>query len=163
MNKFQCAKQRSTPGNKDFKGSEFHFTDFQEFASWIVQQPFYGQAKYELDKDILHVDGVKKYSAETCCLIPAELNSMLSESKIGGSGIIGVHFRPDRNKYECCVRYTLFGNVNLRKFVGRFDTAEECHQNYVREKTNIIRGVVAESFKDHVGVRVYEKLKQWSL
>lgn len=164
MKKFHMAKLRSDVESIGFNGAEFHFDGFQDFAEWITKQKFYGYPDYELDKDVLHDNAILRYSQETCCLIPRSLNAMITKRKPGETGVSGVYFRPDRKTYECSVKYTLFGSDNqCNKFIGRFGTAEECQEHYIREKTNLIRGVVAESFKEHVDVKVYEKLKQWTV
>lgn len=158
MKKLAEAKQRSSPENRAFKGSELHFKGFQDFAEWITKEKFYGFPDYELDKDLFYDGGILRYSKETCCLIPKVLNSNLKEEHT--DNLIGATFDKLRNKFVCKVGVSLLGS-NHRLFFGRFDTAEECHEVYIREKTKLIRNEIAESFKDHVDGRVYEQLKQW--
>lgn len=159
--KFQQAKQRCNPECKAFRGAEFHFLEFQDFADWITKEKFYGYPNYELDKDLFYDGEILRYSKETCCLIPASLNSIIVNKKVGASGIIGAGFNTYHDKYRCVVTYKLFGGETKDKFIGYFKDVEECHERYIYEKMNVIRGVVAESYKDHVDVKVYEKLKHW--
>lgn len=56
-------------------GCTNEFKDFQEFTNWHVEQIGYGLG-YQLDADILK-GATKKYSKETCVLIPPPLNKFL--------------------------------------------------------------------------------------
>jgi hypothetical protein len=158
MKKFSDAKSRCHPENRGYKGSEFHFLGFQDFTEWIVTQKFYGADDYQLDKDLFYDGGVLRYSPETCCLIPRVLNSNLMEPHT--DTLLGATFEQSRNKFTCKIKITLLGS-SKQFFFGRFDTAQECHETYIREKTKLIRNEIAESVKDLVDVRVYDRLKQW--
>ena len=70
-----CSKtKKKYPTYKDCTVcKEWH--NFQNFAEWAVQQPFYGLG-YQLDKDIL-VRGNKLYSPETCCYVPQQINKLV--------------------------------------------------------------------------------------
>lgn len=54
--------------------------NFQVFAEWYVNNHpdyFNENEKYSVDKELIHVDGSKIYSPETCFIIPQSINSML--------------------------------------------------------------------------------------
>ena len=72
-----CPKiKKKYPTYKDCTVCE-EWHNFQNFAEWTVQQPFYGSG-YQLDKDIL-VRGNKIYSPETCCYVPQQINKLVIE------------------------------------------------------------------------------------
>ena len=52
------------------------FLNFQNFASWCQSQVGFGVTGYHLDKDLL-CDGVRRYSRETCCFVPHQINSFI--------------------------------------------------------------------------------------
>ena len=76
-NRFTKLLERCNPNSRDYRGSENHFSDFQEFAEWMVERKFYGLPEYSVDKDLFYDGGVLRYSKDTCCLIPTTLNSSL--------------------------------------------------------------------------------------
>lgn len=155
--RYTAINERCNPFGNSYMGSENHFSDFQEFTEWMVEQKFYGLPEYSVDKDLFYDGGVLRYSKDTCCLIPATLNSSLKDYKDKY-----VSYDKHRNKFICEVSFTPFGGGKIKKFLGRFDTTEECVEVYRIAKTEIIRGVIAESYKDHVDERVYQKLKEWT-
>lgn len=53
------------------------FLNFSYFKKWYFKQAGSGEANYQFDKDLL-VKGNKVYSPDTCCFIPAEINSLLT-------------------------------------------------------------------------------------
>lgn len=104
---------------------------FSTFKAWMETQPWEGM---ELDKDLLVKDN-KIYSPETCCFVPAKINSLIiSPKSTKGSYPIGVY----RNKAEktnpyyasCCNGYGDAG----RKYLGTFPTPEEAHAAWQTEK-----------------------------
>ena len=141
--RYTAINERCNPFGNSYMGSENHFSDFQEFTEWMVEQKFYGLPEYSVE--------------DTCCLIPTTLNSSLMDYKEKY-----VSYDRHRNKFSCEVSFTPFGGGKIKKFLGRFDTTEECVEVYRIAKTEIIRGVIAESYKDHVDERVYQKLKEWT-
>ncbi|HET8689672.1 MAG TPA: hypothetical protein VFM18_23950, partial [Methanosarcina sp.] len=60
---------------------------FQNFARWYLEQ--YSEPNWHIDKDIL-VKGNKIYSPETCCIIPGELNTIISNKKTRAFKIEGI-------------------------------------------------------------------------
>lgn len=81
------AKQARSP---TYVGCINDFTSFQAFADWHTQQTGYGQG-YQLDADMLR-KGVKRYSEDTCLLIPGALNNFIASSKARrGAWPQGIH------------------------------------------------------------------------
>lgn len=62
-------------------GTQNGFGDFQHFADWAVQEIGYAVPGFELDKDLL-VPGNKTYSPETCCFLPAQINTALQRDRL---------------------------------------------------------------------------------
>lgn len=58
-------------------GISNEFLDFQKFAKWFYDQLGHDKDKYQLDKDLLSSPGLVMYSPETCCFLPARINSAL--------------------------------------------------------------------------------------
>lgn len=133
---------------------------FQDFAEWYVPRreviDSAGILKANLDKEILSPS--KKatlYSAETCCVIPPEINSMLigiSKSKKDGlpAGII-------KGKHNFRVSCT---SVSSRIVYSVFDSVEEC----VNWRNSILQNkyrFMADKYKHVLETKVYEKLYNW--
>lgn len=126
---------------------EWH--NFQNFAGWFYSYPKYFKG-CELDKDIL-VKGNKVYSAETCCLVPKEINSFF----VNVSGDSGVHY--DKGKGNFVSRVSVGGK---RKFIGSFDCKMEALEAYKKAKEAEAK-ILAEYWKDKIDVLVYDKLISW--
>lgn len=134
--------------------SEWH--NFQNFAEWY-------KANYVedwfLDKDIL-VKGNKIYSPETCCFVPAAINSMFTKANsIRGEYPIGVH-RPTRRPnllVASCNNGTGKSHV-----IGRYKTVEEAFSAYKDYKEALIKEV-ANKYKDLLAPRVYEILLKYEV
>ena len=107
--------------------------NFQDFAEWYYNQPCCDMG-YELDKDII-CKGNRVYSPEFCCLVPRELNSLLTNNKASrGEYPIGVNFRKGTGRYE--VRTNEHG---IRKHIGIFDSIEDAFLGYKAAKERYIR------------------------
>lgn len=99
--------------------------EFGDFRSWMMDQPWEGN---ELDKDLL-IPGNKEYSPERCIFIPNWLNSALVEQESRrGIWPLGVS-RHLTGRYAA----TINRDGKSRTF-GIFDTPEEAHQAYRKEK-----------------------------
>ena len=123
-----------------------------KFIEDVSQMKGYGFNGWELDKDIL-IKGSKFYSKDTCCFVPQEINSLLiKRDKVRGVYPVGVYFDKAGGKFRA--QLSINGK---RKFLGRFDTAEEAFQAYKVAKEAYIK-VVANKWKDQLGERVYQAL-----
>lgn len=120
---------------------------FQNFANWSEKNYVEG---FHLDKDILF-KGNKIYSAENCCFVPIEINSLFTKcDKVRGEYPIGVTKKG--NKYEARVSK----NKN-RESQGLFDTPEEAFQAYKVGKELWIKEV-ADRWKPFIKPNVYEAM-----
>ena len=133
--------------------------NFQHFCEDIHA---YGQniydkdAKYELDKDLL-VPGNKVYCPERCCLLPTELNGMLTQAtRSRGELPIGVWRDYDRGGYRAG-----FSKKDCTHTSGqRFKTPEEAFAWYKREKEAYVRERT-EVWSDKLAPNVIEALFAW--
>jgi hypothetical protein len=126
---------------------EWH--NFQVFAEWFYSYPKYFKG-CELDKDIL-VKGNKVYSAETCCLVPKEINSFF----VNVSENSGVHYNKGSGKFVS--RVSVGGK---RNFIGSFDCKVEALKAYKKAKEAEAK-ILAEYWKGKIDVLVYNKLMKW--
>ena len=133
------------------------FGSWEIFAEWYVSQKFYGIQWYVLDKDILADGGVRRYSAQTCCLIPRSLNVEFRTAKVGG-----FCFCEDHAKFIVRVGYTE-NNQQKKQFLGYFDTPEEAQAVYFQAVGDKIRNVLSEKYKDQIEEHVYQALKNWKI
>lgn len=122
--------------------------NFQNFAKWYEQQ--YRADGWQLDKDLI-IEGNKLYSADTCALIPHQLNNlMLDRSAMRGDLPIGV----SRNRK----RYQAELSVDGKKHkLGIYDTPEEAFEIYKFAKEANVRRM-AEKYRGLINSRVYEAL-----
>ena len=112
---------------------------------------------FALDKDIL-VKGNKVYSAETCCFVPQEINSLIiSANAARGELTVGVYYEKDTCKLK--VRVSIDGKL---KHIGRYTCKLEAFYAYKQAKENHIKEV-ADKYKDVIDPRVYEALYAWTI
>ena len=110
------------PTYKDCSVCE-EWLNFQVFADWLEDSNY--TDGLNIDKDLL-TPGNKIYSPDTCLLIPASLNNILTNVKSSNkSGYIGVCYEKCSCKYKATIRIE-----NKTKHLGRFKTAEEAAEAY---------------------------------
>lgn len=131
------------------------FLCYQNFAEWYTTHESYGLG-YELDKDLL-VKGNKVYSAETCTMIPKELNLVIKDKVSRNSNLpIGVL----RNKVD---GYTAGLKIRLKDYhLGTFKTPEEASAAYVKAKEAYVKEVALE-WKDKIEPRAFDALMNWTV
>lgn len=133
---------------------EWH--DFQNFADWFYEHP-HSELGYQLDKDLL-VSGNKVYSADTCCLVPRELNMLLtSRAACRGAHPQGVCFDKSENKYLSSIRIN-----GKKKNLGRFNCPDEAHQVYRTAKELHVKNKALE-WQDRIACNVFQSLMNWTL
>lgn len=129
--------------------------NFQNFAEWYKKQRFRGMG-YHLDKDLLR-KGNKEYSAENCCLVPREINSLLITPNHNGEHPQGVTFHKRTKRFAARLR---MGGHNFH--IGNYDTPEEAFVGYKLAKERHIKSVALE-WKDKIDDKVYDALMNWTL
>ena len=96
---------------------------FSVFRQWMEKQPWHGKV---LDKDLW---GQDLYSPDTCFFISPELNRYWTGAR--KAGLAGTNYEADRGKWKACIKLPGPGRSRT---LGRFDTEEEAHEVYMREK-----------------------------
>jgi hypothetical protein len=140
-------------GHKNYldKSVKDNWHDFQNFAAWSVQQVGYDNKGWQLDKDIL-IKGNTVYSEDTCCYVPARVNSLIIKSDTArGSKADSL------GSYYFSVKEAS-GTSLTKKFKDR----EEGRAWYVVNKERIIKEV-ANEYKNVLDSRVYEALYSWQV
>jgi hypothetical protein len=134
--------------------NEWH--NLQIFAKWHTENFVHNQ---EIDKDILF-KGNRIYSPETCCFVPARINSLFtSVRKVRGDYPIGVSFYPNNgiNKYVACI------NIDgKRESIGFFKTPEEAFNAYKFRKEAYIKEL-AKRHRNEIKPNVYEALMRYTV
>lgn len=134
--------------------NEWH--DFQDFAEWFYNNP-YTDKGYHLDKDIL-IKGNKVYSSETCCLVPQELNKLLtSRDRARGVYPEGVSLKKGQSRFLSQISIE-----GKRKHLGYFDCPNKAHQAYKKAKERNVRDM-AVKWRDRIADNVFNALMNWSL
>lgn len=148
--------QRVIPAYKGCTVSE-NFKDFQYFAEWCNNQVGFGIKGYALDKDILEKDN-QVYSENTCVFVPREINNLFIDRKMKrGKYPVGVSYHKASCKYKAAV-----SKFCKMVWIGVYETPDEAFLAYRVEKELHIK-VVAESYKNGVDERVYNRLMEWKI
>lgn len=130
--------------------------DFQNFADWLESHAYSGLG-YQLDKDILYPHN-KIYSPDTCCLIPLELNTLITDcGRARGSYPQGVNFDKALKKYRAQIRV-----CGKSKHIGYFNYPNEAHLAYKKAKEIHIRNKALE-WRDRISSDVFNALMSWKL
>lgn len=96
---------------------------FSKFKQWMDTKNWHGKV---LDKDL---SGEDLYSPETCFFISPELNRYWTGAR--KAGLAGTNYEADRGKWKACIKLPGPGRSRT---LGRFDTEEEAHEVYMKEK-----------------------------
>lgn len=121
------------------------------FKQWCASQKGFTEEGFVLDKDIL-IKGNKKYSEDTCCFVPVELNNLFTLNKAKrGELPIGVHASKSKSKYLA----RLGGKFG--KTIGTFDDVDSAFTAYKLAKECKIKQR-ALFWKDKISDRVFDAL-----
>jgi len=126
---------------------EWH--NFQNFTNWALVQVGFDK-NWQIDKDIL-VQGNKEYGPDTCCFVPARVNSLVIKSNPEGKATdrFGTTY------------FSIRGSDGVRINKGFKDRAEG-KLWYKTERERIIKEV-ADQYKNVLDDRVYEALYLWQV
>ena len=132
--------------------------NFQNFVQWYDEN--YNPETMEgwhLDKDILF-KGNKIYSPETCCFVPADINSLLTKTNAKrGKYPIGVSVTG--NKFSTQISNKRKGSTS---YIGLFSTPEEAFKAYKKVKEQRIKEV-ADKWKYLINDEVYKALYNYEV
>lgn len=127
---------------------------FSNFLSWFKDNYIKG---YALDKDIL-VKGNKMYSPETCCFVPIEINSLLTNRRNHRGNALGT-FKTKNGTFQahCSMRGKM---VHL----GTFKTEKEAFATYKQSKESYIKEVAQDYFeRGLITQKVYNALLNYKV
>lgn len=131
---------------------EWH--NFQNFAAWYYDQDC-DESSYCLDKDIL-IEGNMVYSPDACCLIPAQINTLLTVNRGTNRTLpLGAYLDKRYNRF----RSKISANGRL-VYLGMFATAQEAHEAYVFAKESHVRDKAVE-YRDRISDKVFDALMSW--
>lgn len=129
---------------------------FSNFKKWFEDPKNGYQEGYCLDKDIL-VKGNKVYSPQTCCLVPVEINSLLTNRKQHrGPYPIGVT-KLKNGKYQARIG-------ERRKTIGTFISQEEAFNAYKDVKERHIKSIAEKYVQEgKITKKVYDALMKYEV
>jgi hypothetical protein len=129
-------KDKNRPTYADCEVCE-EWQSFTSFYNWLHTNGW--EKGLHVDKDIL-VDGNKVYSPDTCCVIPARVNTFLTTRNAArGAYPLGVSFDTNANKFKAVLTVN-----NKTKHLGLFTTAEAAEAAYLFHKSEAIKNIVEE-------------------
>ena len=156
----RCYSSKFQLANPTYTGCSVseNFKHYSFFYEWCQEQIGFGNTSdkgkvWQLDKDLLAKDN-KVYSEDTCCFVPAMVNSLLiSRRAKRGDCPIGVYWDKSQSKFksQCNV------GKSEQRMIGYFNTQEEAFQAYKKVKESYIKKV-ANEYKDQLDPRAYEAL-----
>lgn len=133
------------------------FKYYHRFYEWYKDQIGSDQENFDLDKDLLFKNN-KIYSKDTCILLPAEINGMLTNRKrFRGDYPQGVHYY----KRDNCFRAQM--NVyRKRTHLGYFSDIESAFSYYKLKKESYVKDIAGE-YKDQIDQRAYIALLNYTV
>ena len=133
------------------------FLVFSKFKEWYNNQIGCEQDGWHVDKDLLF-KGNKVYSAETCVLLPPEINSAIVVHNRGSNNLpMGVTYNRTKTRYRAMIQ-----RKGGREYLGTYDTPEEAFYAYKPVKEAYIKSI-AEKWKDKIDPRAYQALMNWTI
>lgn len=129
---------------------------FSNFKKWFDDATNGYKNGYHLDKDIL-IKGNKVYSPETCCFVPASINSLLTNRK---------NFR---GEYPIGVRQAKNGKFIARscgekRHIGVYNTIKEAFNAYKLAKEKHIKELAEKYFQEgKITHKVYIALMKYEV
>lgn len=126
------------------------------FSNWFYSSNSGYKHGYHLDKDIL-VKGNKIYSPETCCFVPGEINSLLTNRKnFRGEYPIGVQ-QAKNGKF-------IARSCGEKRHIGVYNTIKEAFNAYKIAKEQHIKELADKYFKEgKITQRVYNALMKYEV
>ena len=136
---------------------------YENFYEWLHSQENFEKwistPRSGLDKDIIS-KGNKLYSPETCCLVPARINSLfIKADKIRGDLPIGVH--KQKNSYRAAI-----GNEGetTSRHIGCAKNPIDAFYMYKKEKEKLIKQVAQEAYEaGEITKRCYESMMNYEV
>jgi hypothetical protein len=134
-----------------------NFKYFPYFKDWCSKQIGFGNEGWQLDKDIL-IKGNKIYSEDTCCFVPAEINSVFIKcDRSRGEYPLGVNYHKATRKFVAQISYR-----KIKTHLGLYDTAEDAFKAYKKSKEKLIKSL-ADKYMDVLDPRVYKAMVEYEV
>lgn len=136
----RCYDTKSFVKHPTYKGCVVcdEWLDFLSFKQWF---DIYDRDGYAIDKDIIK-KGNKVYCPEYCCMVPQEINSLLTGNDVRrGEYPIGVSY------YKRYGNYTVHINLHGKRVtLGYYNTPEDAFYAYKKVKEAYIKEVAQDYF-----------------
>jgi len=151
----RCYSAEYQEKNPTYIGCTVHsnWRNYQVFAGWFESQRYYDG--FELDKDLI-TEGNKVYSADTCALVPKQLNGLLND-RGNARGDLPQGVGEQGEKYQA-----LLSVDGERHYLGTYPTPEEAFIHYKLAKEDNIKRM-AEKFRFLIEHRVYVALLRYEV
>lgn len=139
--------------------------DYNNFYEWIITQENYEVWKEDyrscLDKDILCKNN-KIYSKDTCCLVPALVNSLFTKRQNHrGTECIGVTLDRKMGNFRANCNDPFSDKV---AHLGHFNTEQEAFAKYKEYKENAIKEVAKVEYeKGAISKQCYEAMFKYEV
>lgn len=130
---------------------------FESFCEW-AENPANGYIDgYHLDKDLL-VKGNRVYSPNTCCFVPQEINSLVTNCR-KKRGVYPIGVSKSRNTYLAHLSC-----YSTHVCIGSFKTPEEAFQAYKHAKEQYVKELAESYFKEgKITEKVYHALMKYEV
>lgn len=130
---------------------------YENFYDWLHSQENFDKwidgEKWCLDKDIL-TKGCRVYSAETCCLVPQNVNNIFVKNE-QRRGILPIGVIKSNDK---------FGVIFNHEYLGTYNTPEKAFNVYKKEKEFYIKQVAQEEYtKGNITKRCYDAMMNYEV
>lgn len=122
------------------------------FIEWFDARYVQG---WEVDKDVL-VPENKVYSPDTCLIIPAHLNTIMSCCRVGNVHPVGIHYRKDRGKWVAQL-----GRKPKTIHLGSFDNMQDAIDSHIAAKLSYVSEILSEYNLDSISPYVYNTIKHF--
>ena len=136
---------------------------YENFYEWLHNQDNFDKwvvgGKWSIDKDVL-LKNSKIYSAETCCLIPQNVNKLFTKRNAKRGDLpIGVTKRKDRYVSQCNNPIT-----NKKEYLGMYPIPETAFQAYKKRKEEIIKQVAKIEYESgNITKRCYDAMMKYEV
>lgn len=151
----RCYGENSREESQTYADCTVHpdWHNYQVFSDW-----FHAQKKedgWALDKDLMII-GNRVYSAETCSMVPPQINTLLNDSA-AARGLYPVGVNKIDGRYAARVQHGQY-----RKYLGVFSTQEEAFHVYKKAKERRVKEM-ANIYKEVLHPQIYENLISYSV
>lgn len=125
---------------------------FSRFKAWMETQDWHGKS---LDKDIL-CPGNKRYCPESCVFVSRKVNTFITDAAANRGDLpIGVT-ASRRRYYSCCFK------DGVKVYLGCYDTPEEAHKAWLKNKLEQAVALAAEQTDPRVAKALVDRYENYA-